>query len=105
GRLLWQLGFHSAGRGKKAPQVNTEFLKFLDNYPDRPFFAYLCYMDVNQAFHHRQLNRAFWEPISSVHEVMEAYEQGLKTLDQQIDDLLAELAKRDILNKTLLIIT
>lgn len=105
GRLFWQVGFHSAGRGKKAPQVNAEFLKFLDEYPDRPFFAYLCYMDVNQAFHHRQLNRAFWEPIPSVHEVMEAYDQGLKTLDQQIDALLAELAKRGILNKTLLIIT
>jgi arylsulfatase A-like enzyme len=105
GRLFWEVGFHSAGRGKKAPQVNAEFLKFLANYPDRPFFAYLCYMDVNQAFHHRQLNRAFWEPIPSVHEVINAYNQALKTLDQQIGDLLTELARRNILEKTLLIVT
>ena len=104
-RMLWEVGYHPAGRGKKAPQVNAEFLKFLDDYPDRPFFAYLCYMDVNQAFHHRRLNRAFWEPIPSVREVIAAYDQSLNTLDRQIGDLLSELGRRDILQKTLVIIT
>jgi arylsulfatase A-like enzyme len=105
GRLLWEIGYHYAGRGKKAPKVNAEFLKFLDDYPDRPFFAYLCYMDVNQAFHNRQLNHGFWTTAPSEHEVIEAYDEGLKILDQQIGDLFTELAKRDILNNSLLIIT
>ena len=105
GRLLWEIGYHYAGRGKKAPEVNSEFWKFLDDYPDRPFFAYICYMDVNQAFHNRRLNRGFWTTAPSDHEVIQAYDQGLKTLDQQIGELVTELANRDILKSTLLIIT
>lgn len=105
GRLLWEIGYHYAGRGKKAPEVNAEFLKFLDDYPDRPFFAYLCYMDVNQAFNNRRLNRGFWTAVPSAQEVVGAYDRGLKTLDQQVGDLLAELEKRGILNNSLLIVT
>jgi arylsulfatase A-like enzyme len=105
GRLLWEIGYHYAGRGKKAPEVNAEFLKFLDDYPDRPFFAYLCYMDVNQAFHHRLLNRGFWTTAPTEQEVIEAYDQGLKILDQQIGDLFSELARRRLLNNSLVIIT
>lgn len=105
GRLLWQIGYHYAGRGKKAPKVNEQFLRFMDDYPHRPFFAYLCYMDVNQAFNNRRLNRGFWTTIPSEHEVIEAYDQGLKTLDQQIGDLFTELAKRGVLDNSLLIIT
>ena len=105
GRLLWEVGYHYAGRGKRAPKVNAEFLKFLDDYPDRPFFAYLCYMDVNQAFNNRRLNRGFWTIPPSEHEVIEAYDEGLKILDQQIGDLFTELAKRGVLQKSLLIVT
>ena len=105
GRLLWEIGYHYAGRGKKAPEINAEFLKFLDDYPNRPFFTYLCYMDVNQALNYRRLNHGFWTRTPSVHEVIEAYNQGLKVLDQQIGDLFTELARRRVLNKTLVIIT
>jgi arylsulfatase A-like enzyme len=105
GRLLWELGYHYAGRGKKAPKVNAEFLEFLDDYPGRPFFAYLCYMDVNQAFNHRKLNRGFWTTAPSQHEVIAAYDEGLKILDRQIGDLFGELARRRILNNSLVIIT
>ncbi|MGH7766848.1 MAG: sulfatase [Candidatus Binatia bacterium] len=104
GRLLWEIGYHYAGRGKKAPEVNAEFLKFLDDYPGRPFFAYLCYMDVNQAFNNRRLNRGFWTTAPSVQEVVEAYDQGLNILDRQVGDLLTELAQRGVLRNTLLII-
>jgi arylsulfatase A-like enzyme len=105
GRLLWQIGYHYAGRGKKAPKINAEFLQFLDDYPERPFFAYLCYMDVNQAFNYRKLNRGFWTTAPSQHEVIAAYDEGLKILDRQIGDLFSELAKRRILNNSLVIIT
>jgi arylsulfatase A-like enzyme len=104
GRSLWEIGYHYAGRGKKAPEVNAEFLKFLDDYPGRPFFAYLCYMDVNQAFNNRRLNRGFWTAAPSVREVVEAYDQGLNILDRQVGDLLTELEQRDVLKNTLLII-
>ena len=105
GRLLWEFGYHYAGRGKKAPELNDQLLRFLDDYPGRPFFAYLCYMDVNQAFHHRRLNRSFWTNAPPEAEVIAAYDRGLVLLDQQIGALFAELEKRRILKKTLVIIT
>jgi arylsulfatase A-like enzyme len=62
-------------------------------------------MDVNQAFHHRKLNRGFWTTAPSQHEVIAAYDEGLKILDRQIGDLFGELARRRILNNSLVIIT
>ncbi len=105
GRPLAEVGYHYAGRGKKAPEVNSEFLQFVEDYHGRPFFAYLCYMDVNQAFHNRRLNRAFWEKSPHVQEVTAAYDRGLSILDAQIGDLFAELERRDILKNTLVVIT
>ncbi len=104
-RALWELGYHPAGRGKKATMLNAQFLKFLDDYQSRPFFAYLCYMDVNQAFHHRRLNHAFWEQTPPKQEVIEAYDRGLSELDKQVGDLFTDLDRRGVLKNTLVVIT
>ncbi len=104
-RLLSAVGYHYAGRGKKAPAINAQFLKFLDDYPDRPFFAYICYMDVNQAFHNRKLNHGFWQEDPTKGEVVTAYEHGLTALDSQIDDLFARLRQRRVLDNTIVVIT
>jgi arylsulfatase A-like enzyme len=103
--LLCVLGYHWAGRGKKAPTVNAQFLKFLDDYLDRPFFAYLCYMDVNQSYLNRMYNHGFWVPAPPVQEVVRAYEQGLTRLDGAIGDLFAVLEQRALLENTLVVIT
>jgi arylsulfatase A-like enzyme len=105
GRPLSALGYHPAGRGKKAPEVNRQFLQFLDDYQGRPFFTYLCYMDVNQSFHNRRLNRGFWEKPPQVQEVTAAYDHGLTMLDAQIGNLFAELERRDIMKNTLVVLT
>jgi arylsulfatase A-like enzyme len=104
-RGLQEFGYHYAGLGKKAPQSNSQFLKFLDDYPGRPFFVLINYMDVNQAFHHEELNHGFWEQNPPVQKVINAYNEGLHVLDSQIGDLFDELDKRGILNNTLVIIT
>lgn len=98
--VIEKIGYHSAGRGKKAPQVNREFLEFLDHYPDRPFFAYLCYMDVNQEMHDRSMNKD-----GRVPEVVQTYDEALRRLDGHIGALLAELEKRGKLERTLLVLT
>jgi arylsulfatase A-like enzyme len=103
--LVEPLGYHNAGRGKKAPAINAQFLRFLDDYSERPFFGYLCYMDVNQGFHYRELNRAFWQRKASVTEILEAYDQALHQLDVNIGELFSELARRGKLDNTLVIIT
>lgn len=101
---LGKVGYNDAGRGKKASQLNAQFLQFIDDYQNRPFFAYLCYMDVNQYFHDRRFNTVFLRQAPML-EVMEAYEQGLKVLDEQIGNLIAELERRRIIENTLVVVT
>jgi arylsulfatase A-like enzyme len=102
--FLCEVGYHSAGRGRKADRVNNRFLRFLDDYPDRPFFAYLCYMDVNQGFHACRYN-AYFGRLAPTPEVVQAYDQSLQELDDQLGALLAELEQRGILENTVLIVT
>jgi arylsulfatase A-like enzyme len=103
-RPLATVGYHDAGRGKKASTLNAQFLKFIHDYRGRPFFAYLCYMDVNQSFHNRWLNYGFRKQ-APMREVVKAYEQGLTALDTQIGDLFDKLRQQGILENTLVIIT
>jgi arylsulfatase A-like enzyme len=104
GRGIAKVGYHESGRGKKAPILNEQFLSFIREYRDRPFFAYLCYMDVNQYFHDRWFNSRFLGE-ASMAEVAQAYEEGLKVLDRQIADIFDELARMGILENTFVVIT
>jgi arylsulfatase A-like enzyme len=104
-RLAQKLGAHPAGRGRKAPAVNEDFLDFVDAYPDRPFFGYVCHMDVNQAFYHRQFNHPFWSPDPPVADVVAAYHEALPRLDANVVDLLDGLRRRNRLDRTIVVIT
>ncbi|MGI9079024.1 MAG: sulfatase [Gemmatimonadaceae bacterium] len=104
-RLVEPLGWHYAGRGKKASRLSEEFLDFVSDYPGRPFLAYLCYMDVNQRFHNASLNHAFWERKPSPREVRAAYDGGLRELDARIGSLFGELEARGVLGNTMVIVT
>ncbi len=103
--VLRNLRLHESGRGKAAAQVNAELLRFLESYPNRPFFAYLCYMDVNRTFHDRWLNYGFLQKKAPLSEVKQAYDAGLTELDSQIGRLLAELEQSGVLKNTLVVIT
>lgn len=104
-RLSWELGYHYAGRGKKADRINREFLDFVDEFPSRPFFAYLCYMDANRTFHEKRLNHPFWQQSPSPSDVFAAYQHGIQELGKQITQLLEALEKRELLNNTLVVLT
>lgn len=104
-RIAERLGFHSAGIGRKAPTVNAQFLRFLDAYPDRPFFGYVCHMDVNQAFNYAQLDRPFWSPAATLEEILGAYDAALTQLDMQMSELLGELRRRGELDRTIVVVT
>ncbi len=103
-KLLEKVGYHSAGRGKKAPELIAQFLRFVDDYSGRPFFAYLCFMDVNQGFHARRFNEAGPKPVP-VPEVVRAYDRALTVLDAQLGELFAELRRRGLVERTLVVIT
>jgi len=93
-------GYHSAGRGKTAADIRRQLLRFIDDYPDRPYFAYLCFMDVNRTFHDHRLNRRAPEPV-----VIRSYERAMRDLDAEIGTLLTALGSRAHSRDTLVVVT
>jgi arylsulfatase A-like enzyme len=103
-RALRSLGYADGGRAKEAAQVNAEFLNLLDDYPDRPFFAYLCYMDANAAVYDRKYNTYFRQQ-APMEEVADSYDAGLRRLDASIGALFDELERRGALENTIVVVT
>jgi arylsulfatase A-like enzyme len=103
-RILDDNGYSSAGRGKKAPELISEFLHFVDDYPNRPFFSYLCFMDVNQAGNDRKFNHSDKGHVRGS-DIASAYDRGLSKLDGQLNDLFAALQQRGRMENTLVILT
>ncbi|HEX6309671.1 MAG TPA: sulfatase [Longimicrobiales bacterium] len=102
---LKRLGIHPAGRGKKAPRLADELLEFVDDYAGRPYFAYVTFMDVNQAFHRTRHGHRFWQSAAPTADIMASYDAGLKRLDAQFAQLLDELRARGHLDNTILVVT
>lgn len=104
-RLSIQFGLHYAGRGRKAAKLNEALLEYLGESRKRPYFAFVCYMDVNRAFHHKQLNRPFWKLRPPVKEQVAAYREGLRKLDTDVGVLFDSLGRRGLLDNTVIVIT
>ena len=104
-RALNRLGYHKATRGKEATALTAQFLRFVDDYQDRPYFAYLCFMDVNRNMHRRALGHAFWQTRATPAEALATYDSAITALDAQIGDMLEELDRRGTLANTMIIVT
>lgn len=103
-RPLIALGGHSAGRGRRAEQVSADLLDFLGTRGSHPFFAYLCFMDVNRTFHRRRLGHPVWTQQPAVASVVAAYDSGLTALDAEVGSLLDRLRARGDLDNTIVAI-
>jgi arylsulfatase A-like enzyme len=115
---------------KQARHVNQEFLHWLDKDPERPFFAFLNYMDAHEPYARHddccltgllpEIDESLPDPSSenSSGNGMLADEPGLRLanrranyeaslayLDWQIGLLLDDLESRHLLDSTLVIIT
>lgn len=103
-RPLMALGWHTAGQGRPAEDLSADLLDFLDTRGSRPFFAYLCYMDVNRTFHRRQLGTPFWGTPPDKRSIVAAYDSGLSALDTEVGSLLDRLRSRGDLDRTVVVI-
>ncbi len=113
---------------KDGQRVNRDFLKWRDAHPDRPFFAFLNYIEAHDPYQVPEgFNRHFGlKPESSAdldlirgwHScdktdlaprqlalVRDAYDDCLSSLDEQLGRLFEELRQRNLLEKTLVIVT
>jgi arylsulfatase A-like enzyme len=116
-RTLRQLGFTSLldqdaegsgsyggafGVRKRADVVNQEVTDWVDRDRQRPFFAFLNYFDVHDPY---GAPRAYPSPSWPQQTRLDAYDNGVKYVDDYIGRLMEELGRRGLANNTLVIIT
>lgn len=105
--------------GKRAPEVNEEFLKWLATRPQRPFFAFLNYFDAHapylppSPFDVKFGNggpqaditvRRYWSQ-EQIQRSNDAYDGTIAYLDQQVGALLTTLKTQGVLENTLVVVT
>jgi len=89
------------GVRKRADAVNQELLQWIDRDRQRPFFAFLNYLDVHYSYGGpRGYPKPDWDRGTTIDE----YDAGLKYVDDYIGRLLRELEQRGARN-TIVIIT
>lgn len=87
---------------KRASVVNQEALRWIGRDRQRPFFAFLNYMDVHYAYGGpRGYPKPAWDRGTNVDE----YDAGLSYDDDQIGRLLADLERQGIAKNTIVVIT
>jgi arylsulfatase A-like enzyme len=127
--MLPRLGYFDIPGRKRASQVNREFLRWLDDNPRRPFFAFLNYLEVHdphvpvqgydsefseQAARGDLINFQFQphvfrrKPRLTTEEIrseINGYDACLAYLDAQLGLLFQDLAARGLEKDTLIILT
>jgi arylsulfatase A-like enzyme len=116
-RMLRKLGFTSLldqdaegsgsyggafGVRKRADVVNQEVMEWIDRDRQRPFFAFLNYFDVHDPYGGP---RAYAKPSWPQQTDTDAYDNGVKYVDDFIGQLMEELGRRGLANHTLVVIT
>jgi len=126
-------GFDTYAFGRAdAAEINSRFLTFLDERSDRPFFAYLHYLDAHWPFQpappHRTrfgspaaesiFDRDSWKGLrdrvndgtielsdEDRRRLDDLHDAGITEIDEQLGELVAVLRERGLLDDTVLLIT
>jgi arylsulfatase A-like enzyme len=89
---------------KRAAEVNNETLRWIDSDSarERPFFAFLNYIDVHNPYGPpADSPKPAWDAGSSI----DQYDAGAHYADENIGHLMRELEQRGLANNTIVIIT
>lgn len=90
------------GVRKRADVINREVMAWVDRDRQRPFFAFLNYFDVHGPYGApRNYPRPSWPRQTDI----DAYDDGVKYVDDYIGHLMEELERRGLANNTLVVIT
>jgi arylsulfatase A-like enzyme len=111
---------------KRASQINRDFLGWVDRIDGRPFYAFLNYMDVHAPYQPPTSHEGRFGPIrpelrerslaaatspgeglspARLAHRTDRYDESLLYLDEQIGRLLGELERRNLREKTIIIVT
>ncbi|HEU4565396.1 MAG TPA: sulfatase [Gemmatimonadaceae bacterium] len=87
---------------RTAEEINRDFLRWLRDAGDHPFFAFINYIDAHLPYEPPEPFRSrFHADSSDVH----AYEASIAYADQQVGALVDSLARLGVLRNTLVIVT
>jgi arylsulfatase A-like enzyme len=87
---------------KRASAVNQEVLRWIERDRQRPFFAFLNYMDVHYSYGGpRGYPKPEWDRATTVDE----YDAGLRYVDDYLGRLLADLRRDGLAENTIVVIT
>jgi len=90
------------GVRKRAAVINQEVATWIDRDRQRPFFAFLNYFDVHDPYGApRDYPRPSWPRQTDI----DAYDDGVKYVDDYIGHLMDELRRRGLAENTLVVIT
>src|ERR1700690_3215307 len=90
------------GVRKRADIVNQEVLDWVDHDRQRPFFAFLNYFDVHDPY---GVPQGYPSPLWQQQTKLDAYDNGVKYVDDYIGRLMEDLGRRGLAQNTLVIIT
>ena len=90
------------GVRKRADVVNKEAMDWIGRDQQRPFFAFLNYFDVHDPYGGP---RAYAKPIWPQQTSIDAYDNGVKYVDDYMGQLMDELDRRGLATNTLVVIT
>jgi arylsulfatase A-like enzyme len=90
------------GVRKRAEVIHQEVVDWVDRDRQHPFFAFLNYFDVHDPYGGP---RAYPKPSWPQQTDVDAYDNGVKYVDDYIGRLMEELGRRGLTNNTLVIIT
>lgn len=105
GPILRFVGVPFVTRGHRAEQLLPAALEFIDRYRERPFFLYICLMDVNRSLYREVRSTPFWSPPPPRSALVAAYDSGLARVDRQVGAFVRALAQRGVLDRTVLVVT
>lgn len=105
------LGFHQMPGRKDAEEVSARFLRWVDGVGDRPFFAFLNYVDAHAPYvpppsYARRFRGGRGEGLGMrAQHQLDDYEALIAYLDDVLGRLFADLELRGLLENTIVIVT
>jgi arylsulfatase A-like enzyme len=90
-------------RTKLADRVTGDFLRWQDGLGGRPFFALINLMDGHLPWFEPEPLKSRYPP--PVHHDLRAYDASIRFMDAQLDSLFLALARRNELDRTIVVVT
>ncbi len=123
--ILRRLGFENLAGRKLAEDVNQSFIKWAQEYDQKPFFAFLNYNDTHDPYLPPQPYRSMFSEYENPGGILnctigrcnisltpeeeqgeiDAYDGAIRYVDDQLGELFEDLKRHDLARNTLIIIT